>query len=185
MNISNNPNIQVAVFANGCFWCTEAVFSSLKGVISVKPGYTGGNIDDPSYDQVSGGATGHAESIKIEYDQSVISYDDLLAVFFNTHDPTTLNRQGNDVGNQYRSVIFFLNNEQKRKAEELIHELNSTKAYDNKVVTEVQPLMRFYEAEEYHHQYYKNHADQSYCQLIIAPKLEKLKKRFGDLMNNQ
>ena len=171
-----------AVFANGCFWCTEAVFSSLKGVSSVVSGYTGGVLKNPSYEQVSSGNTGHAEAIKIEYDPKVISYDDLLAVFFNTHDPTTVNRQGNDVGTQYRSAIFYADLEQKQKAEALITELNDTHAYDKPVVTEVKPLGEFYEAEYYHRDYYKNHSEQPYCQLVIAPKLEKLQKQFENLL---
>ena len=172
----------VAVFANGCFWCTEAVFSSLKGVASVTSGYTGGTIPNPTYEQVSSGNTGHAECIKIEFDPSVISYDDLLAVFFYTHDPTTLNRQGNDIGTQYRSAIFYTHEDQKQKAEELIAELNSSKAYDTPVVTEVVPLQKFYSAEAYHARYYAKHADQPYCQLVIAPKLEKLHKRFANVV---
>ncbi len=173
----------IAVFANGCFWCTEAVFSMLKGVSSVLPGYTGGKTDNPNYESVSGGNTGHAEAIQIEYDPSVISYDDLLSVFFNTHDPTTLNRQGNDVGTQYRSAIFYNTPEQKEKAESLIKELNDTKAYDKLVVTEVRPLTVFYPSETYHHEYYKNNKNQPYCQLVIAPKLEKLQERFEKLLD--
>ena len=179
MNVSMN---KIAVFANGCFWCTEAVFSSLKGVLSVKSGYTGGQITDPSYEQVSSGNTGHAEAIKIEFDPEKISYDDLLAVFFNTHDPTTRNRQGSDIGTQYRSAIYFADDEQRIKAEKLIRELNDTNAYEKPVVTEVQPLNTFYEAEEYHQKYYVEHADQPYCQLVIAPKLEKLQKKFAELL---
>ena len=182
MYMNTDQNIKIAVFANGCFWCTEAVFSMLKGVISVKPGYTGGNVENPTYEQVGNGNTGHAEAIEIKYDASVISYDDLLAVYFNTHDPTTVNRQGNDIGTQYRSVIFFSDDEQKNKAESLIKELNDSHAYDKPVVTEVQPLQKFYEAEDYHHDYYKNNKEQGYCQLVIAPKLEKLQKRFANLL---
>ncbi|MEK7641766.1 MAG: peptide-methionine (S)-S-oxide reductase MsrA [Patescibacteria group bacterium] len=178
----NGVKTNVAVFANGCFWCTEAVFSSLKGVSSVKSGYAGGHITDPTYDQVSNGDTGHAEAIRIEYDPATITYDDLLAVFFNTHDPTTLNRQGSDVGTQYRSAIFYTDDEQKIKAEALVKELNDTQAYDKPVVTEVHKLEKFYEAEGYHQEYYKTHLDQPYCQLVIAPKLEKLEKRFGELL---
>ncbi|MDE2188396.1 MAG: peptide-methionine (S)-S-oxide reductase MsrA [Patescibacteria group bacterium] len=178
----STKNFQVAVFANGCFWCTEAVFSMLNGVISVKPGYTGGTSANPTYDQVSSGTTGHAEAIQIEYDPNIISYDDLLAVFFNTHDPTTLNRQGNDVGTQYRSAIFYGNEAENGKANTLIKELNDSKAYDKPVVTEVKPLQKFYEAEDYHHNYYKNNESQPYCQLVIAPKLEKLQKRFARLV---
>jgi peptide-methionine (S)-S-oxide reductase len=159
--------LKTAVFANGCFWCTEAVFSMLKGVKSVMSGYT----SNPP-----------AESLKIEYDPDVISYDDLLAVFFNTHDPTTLNRQGNDVGTQYRSAIFYADDEQKTKAERLIREFNDLHAYDKPVVTEVTPLAEFRQAEHYHHDYYKNNPTQPYCQLIIAPKLEKTRKRFAKLL---
>jgi peptide-methionine (S)-S-oxide reductase len=178
----NSIQKQVAVFANGCFWCTEAVFSMLKGVSSVKPGYTDGTVAHPTYEQVSGGMTGHAEAIKIEYDPSVITYDDLLTVFFNTHDPTTLNRQGNDIGTQYRSGIYYANDAQKERAQWLVKELNDSKAYDKPVVTEVKPLTEFYEAEDYHHEYYKNHEGQPYCQLVIAPKIEKLQKRFEKLL---
>ncbi len=169
---------KTAVFANGCFWCTEAVFSMLKGVTSVLPGYTGGKTENPNYHAIRD----HAEAIEIKYDPSVISYDDLLSVFFNTHDPTTLNRQGNDVGTQYRSGIFYVDLEQKEKAEKLVEELNETKAYDKPVVTEVQPLIKFYPGEEYHREYYKNNKNQPYCQLVIAPKLAHLQERFGKLI---
>jgi peptide-methionine (S)-S-oxide reductase len=171
-----------AVFANGCFWCTEAVFAMLRGVSSVVPGYSGGTKENPTYEEVSTGTTGHAEAIKIEYDPAIISYDDLLAVFFNTHDPTTPNRQGNDIGSQYRSVIFYDSDEEKQKAEELIAELNASKAYDNPVVTEVVPLKAFYEAENYHHKYYEHNKNKPYCNLVIAPKLEKLQKQFAELV---
>ena len=164
-----DDQLKTAVFANGCFWCTEAVFSMLKGVKSVMSGYTG----NPP-----------AESLKIEYDPSIISYDDLIAVFFNTHDTTTLNRQGNDVGTQYRSAIFYADDEQKIKAESLIRELNDSHAYDKPVVTEVTPLAEFRQAEHYHHDYYKNNPTQPYCQLVIAPKLEKMQKRFAQLLKN-
>ena len=177
-----DPNLKTAVFANGCFWCTEAVFSMLKGVKSIKPGYTGGIIENPTYEQVSNGNTGHAEALEITYDPSTISYDDLLTVFFNTHDPTTLNRQENDVGTQYRSAIFYGSEEEKEKAETLIKELNESKAYDKPVVTQVLPLTKFFEAEDYHHDYYKNNKNQPYCQLVIAPKLEKMQKRFAELL---
>jgi peptide-methionine (S)-S-oxide reductase len=188
MHESKNT-IKTAVFANGCFWCTEAVFSMLKGVISVKPGYAGGQLSygidpetRPTYEQVSSGNTGYAEAIEIKYDESIISYDDLLTVFFNTHDPTTLNRQGNDIGTQYRSEIFYVDDEQKNKSESVIKELNDRKAYDKPVVTEVAPLIKFHEAEDYHHDYYKNNLSQPYCQLVIAPKLEKMQKRFAELL---
>jgi len=181
--------MKTAIFANGCFWCTEAVFAMLRGVDSVKPGYTGGDLSKiadrskgPTYEEVSNGNTGFAEAIEIKYDPAVISYEDLLAVYFNTHDPTTVNRQGNDVGAQYRSAIFYIDEEQKQLAEKTIEELNNSKAYDKPVVTEVQPLEVFYEAEDYHHEYYKNHEGQPYCQLVIAPKLEKMQKRFAKLL---
>jgi len=174
--------VKTAVFANGCFWCTEAVFKALKGVQSVVPGYTGGTKESPTYEEVSASTTGHAEAIKLEYDPAVVSYDDLLAVFFYTHDPTTLNRQGNDVGPQYRSAIFYGDDEEKQKAEALIKELNENKAYPDPVVTEVKPLGTFYEAEDYHRDYYANHKGQPYCLLTIAPKLEKLQKRFARLL---
>lgn len=173
---------ETAVFANGCFWCTEAVFSMLKGVSSVLPGYAGGKTLNPTYESVSEGNTGHAEAIEIKYDPSVISYDDLLSVFFNTHDPTTLNRQGNDVGTQYRSAIFYKTPEQEEKARAVINELNTLKAYEKPVVTEVVPLTTFYPAENYHHNYYQNHSNQAYCQLVIAPKLEKMQERFKRLI---
>lgn len=175
-------NNATAVFANGCFWCTEAVFKMLKGVISVIPGYTGGKKEDPTYEEVSSGNTGHAEAIKIEYDPSVVSYDDLLNVFFNTHNPTTLNRQGNDIGTQYRSAIFYGNEEEKKKAEEFIKELNDAKAYPGPVVTEVVSLDKFYEAEDYHHDYYEHNKDKPYCQIVITPKIEKMQKRFAELL---
>lgn len=177
-----NPNLKTAVFANGCFWCTEAVFSMLKGVQSVKPGYTGGTTTNPTYEQVCNGSTGHAEALEITYVPSIISYDDLLTVFFNTHDPTTLNRQGSDTGTEYRSAIFYMDEGQKKKAETLIKELNEKKAYEKPVVTEVKPLTEFYEAEDYHRDYYKNNKSQLYCQLVIAPKVEKMQKRFAELL---
>lgn len=181
---SSKPDTAIAVFANGCFWCTEAVFSSLKGVSSVVSGYSGGTTVNPTYESVHDGTTGHAESIRIEYDPAIISYDDLLNVFFNTHDPTTLNRQGNDVGTEYRSMIFYTDDEQKKKAGALIAELNSSHAYDKPVVTEVKPLEVFYPAESYHQEYYTHHSDQPYCQIVIAPKLEKLQKRFAELLKS-
>ena len=155
----------------------------LKGVKSVTPGYAGGTKQNPSYEVVSNGNTGHAEVIQIEYDPSVIAFDDLLAVFFNTHDPTQLDRQGNDIGEQYRSVIFYTTPEQKEKSERLITELIEKKAYEKPIVTEVKPLEAFYPAEEYHKDYYKRNSNAPYCEIVIAPKLEKLQKRFATLIN--
>jgi peptide-methionine (S)-S-oxide reductase len=171
---------ETAVFGGGCFWCTEAVFQRLKGVTAVMPGYAGGRTEDPTYQQVCGGNTGHAEVIRIEFDPAETSYRDLLFVFFGTHDPTTLNRQGNDAGTQYRSVIFYTNEDQKRVAEEIIKDLNESGPFERPVVTEVQPLDTFYEAEEYHREYYSNNPNQPYCQIIIDPKMEKLQKHFAD-----
>lgn len=174
--------MKTAVFGGGCFWCTEALFKSLKGVVSVASGYAGGTAENATYNKVSNGNTGHAEVIKIEYDPSIISYLDLLSVFFNTHDPTTLNRQGADTGTQYRSVIFYTEDDQKIEALKLIKELGDNKAYEKPVVTEVAPLDKFYPAEEYHQNYYENNKDAPYCEIVIAPKLEKLQKRFKDLV---
>ncbi len=173
---------EIAAFAGGCFWCTEAVFERLKGVVSVMPGYTGGTVPNPSYEQVCMGRTGHAESIRVEYDPSQISYDDLLAVFFATHDPTSLNRQGADVGTEYRSAIFYTSEEQKRAAEVHIRELNDRLPAGRLVVTEVVPLTEFYEAEDYHRQYYRNNAFAPYCQFVIEPKLHKLYANFAEIL---
>ena len=171
---------EIAVFAGGCFWCTEAVFERLEGVVSVMPGYTGGTLPNPSYQQVCTGRTGHAESIRVEFDPDRISYHDLLSVFFATHDPTSLNRQGADVGTEYRSAVFYTSEEQKKVAEAYIAELE--KQLPRKSVTEVVPLGEFYEAEDYHQQYYDNNAFAPYCQFVIEPKLHKLYKNFGDML---
>lgn len=172
---------ETVVFGGGCFWCTEAVFSRLKGVISVVPGYCGGE-GDPTYFNVVQGDTGCAESIKIEFNPEEISFEDLLSVFFGTHDPTTLNRQGNDVGTQYRSVIFYTNQSQKEKAEQIIKEIDEAHVYKEPVVTEVVPFVKFFEAEDYHKEYYENNTRAPYCTIVIEPKLEKLKKNFKRLM---
>lgn len=178
----NTPALQLAVFGGGCFWCTEAIFKSLKGVVTVMPGYTGGTTANPTYESVSNGNTGHVESIKIQFDPALISYNDLLAVFFNTHDPTTLNQQGADMGTQYASAVFYVTEEQKTATEALIKELTDSKAYDRPIVTVVKPLGTFYEAESYHHDYYEAHKDAPYCQIVIEPKLEKLQKKFAELL---
>ena len=171
-----------AVFGGGCFWCTEAVFQMLKGVSKVEPGYAGGRADNPSYELVSSGNTGHAEVIRVTYDPSVISYEDLLTVFFGSHDPTTLNRQGNDVGEQYRSVILYQREEEKAAAEKLIQEVNESLNDGSRVVTQVVPLGTFFPAEDYHKNYYQNNSSAPYCQIIIEPKIEKVKKRFAELV---
>lgn len=170
---------EIAVFGGGCFWCTEAVFSELKGVASVLPGYTGGSVKNPTYEAVSSGTTGHVEVSKIEFDPSVITYNDLLTVFFATHDPTTLNRQGADVGTQYRSAIFTTTPEQEKEANAFIEKLNEE---GPKVVTEVTPLVEFYVAEDWHQKYFANNSQEAYCQVVINPKIEKLKTRFDSLL---
>lgn len=180
----NDPKSAVAVFGGGCFWCTEAVFDELRGVKSVVSGYAGGSTQNPTYEQVCGGRTGHAEVIKIDYDPGEITFKDLLTVFFATHDPTTLNRQGNDVGTQYRSAIFYANEEQKREAEAFIKELNDSKSFGKPVVTTLEPLGEFYEAEDYHQKYYANNPYQPYCQYMIPPKLQKLHKQFAALLKS-
>lgn len=170
---------EVAVFGGGCFWCTEAVFKSLKGVLSVMPGYAGGNRPNPTYEEVCTGTTGHAEVIRIEFDSEKISFNDLLAVFFSTHDPTTLNRQGADTGTQYRSIILYASETQKRDAERFIQKLKSSGVA---VVTELKPLEKFYEAEKIHQDYYAKNPFQPYCQFVIEPKLEKVQKKFKELL---
>lgn len=167
-----------ATFASGCFWCEEAKFSQLKGVFKVISGYTGGTIKNPSYEQVCTGTTGHAEACNIIYDPSVISYDELLEAFFLSHDPTQLNRQGNDVGTQYRSAIFYHSESQKQKVDYYISKLGEQKIYQGRIVTEVNPFTRFYNAESYHQQYYKSHPNQSYCRYVIQPELEKFREVF-------
>jgi peptide-methionine (S)-S-oxide reductase len=172
--------LQKATFGGGCFWCTEAVFLELKGVHSVASGYSGGSVKNPTYEQVCTGATGHAEVIQINYDPKQVNYKDLLEVFWRTHDPTTLNRQGNDVGTQYRSVVFYHNDEQKALAEEYRKKLNASGVFDKPIVTEIAPFTEFYRAEAYHQNYYANNPRQGYCVAIIGPKLEKFRKVFKD-----
>lgn len=171
-----------AVFAGGCFWCTEAIFQQLRGVGEVSSGYTGGQVPNPTYEEVCSGQTGHAEAIKIVYDPNVISYRDLLEVFFATHDPTTLNRQGNDIGTQYRSAIYFATPEQQRQAQAMIDELAQSEAYGQPIVTTVEPLGEFYPAEDYHKNYFANNGSAPYCSLVIAPKLHKFKTKFASLI---
>lgn len=165
-----------ATFGGGCFWCTEVIFQQLDGVSEVLPGYMGGHRENPTYEQVCSGATGHAEVIHITYDEALIPYESLLAVFFKTHDPTTLNRQGNDVGTQYRSVVFYHTEEQKRAAEEFIRKLDEEKVFADPIVTAVSPAKTFYVAEDYHHNYFNTHPENPYCAAVIAPKLTKFLK---------
>lgn len=176
---------EIAVFGGGCFWCTEAIFKRLKGVTSVMPGYAGGNLKNPSYHEVCEGTTGHAEVIEIRFNPEEITYVDLLNVFMHTHDPTSLNRQGNDVGTQYRSVIFFSSPEQKKQAEAYIQELTASGEYSLPIVTEVQKLDVFYPAESYHKDYFDKNAYQPYCQVIIAPKVKKLLTTYQDKIKQE
>jgi peptide-methionine (S)-S-oxide reductase len=169
-----------ATFGTGCFWCTEAVFQELKGVLKVTSGYSGGTVKNPSYEDVCSGTTGHAECLQVIYDPKIISFDELLEVFWEVHDPTTLNRQGNDVGTQYRSVIFYHNAEQEKKAEEYKVKLDKSGAYNNPIVTEITPFSHFYTAENYHQDYYRLHGSQPYCSFVIRPKVEKFEKVFKD-----
>jgi peptide-methionine (S)-S-oxide reductase len=182
MNENNIPEIKTdtATFGAGCFWCVEAVFQDLEGVISVASGYSGGKIKNPSYKEVCNGTTGHAEVCQIVYDPKKISFDELLQVFWKTHDPTTLNRQGNDSGTQYRSVIFYHSEEQKQLAEKYKAELNKSGAWDNPVITEISPYTAFYKAEDYHQNYFNQNGEEPYCRFVIQPKVDKFKKAFGD-----
>ena len=174
--------LEQAVFAGGCFWCTEAVFQKLRGVKSVTSGYTGGQTANPSYAQVSSGNSGHAEVIKFEYDPTQITFHDLLEVFFATHDPTQLNRQGADVGTQYRSAIFYVDEKQKQEAKDFIAQVEFDKVFSDPIVTTLEPLTEFYPAEEYHQNYFNNNQDQPYCQVVINPKLKKFKEKFASLI---
>lgn len=181
--MANIQNKETAVFGGGCFWCTEAAFSILRGIISVMPGYAGGTKQYPTYEDVCGGGTGHAEVIRVDYDPRVIPYPDLLMVFFATHDPTTKDRQGNDVGTQYRSIILYTSDAQKMEAEKFIGELETTHPGGAPIVTEIKPLKEFYEAEGYHQKYFSKNPKNTYCQLVINPKLEKVQKQFAELLS--
>ena len=172
--------LQSAVFAAGCFWCVEAVFQRVKGVKEVKSGYSGGFMENPTYEQVSTGNTGHAESTLIKFDPEVVSYKDLVNIFFLTHDPTTLNRQGNDIGTQYRSAIFYNSDEQKQIAEQIKKEIEDKKIYNDPIVTTIEEYKNFYAAEDYHQNFYNNNQDYPYCKIIIDPKVSKLRKDFAD-----
>lgn len=175
---TRQKKLEVATLGGGCFWCTEAVFQLIRGVEKVDPGYSGGNLPNPTYEQVSTGRTGHVEVAQITFDADIISFREILEIFFGTHDPTQLNRQGADVGTQYRSVIFYRDEQQKAVAERLMSELTSEKVYDHPIVTSVEPLKVFYRAETYHKDYFKNHPKESYCQVVIAPKIAKLQKTY-------
>ena len=175
-------NNEIAVFGGGCFWCTEAIFSKLKGVHSVVSGYAGGTMENPGYHEVSSGNTGHAEVVRILFDPKIISYKILLDIFFNFHNPTSLNRQGADVGSQYRSIILYTTEMQQLEAEKTIMDLTESKTYSVPIVTEIKPLAEFYSAEEYHQKYYEKDPSQAYCSVVISPKLNKLKEKFKYLL---
>jgi len=177
--------LDTATFGAGCFWCVEAVFQNLKGVHSVVSGYAGGTVRNPTYEDVCSGSTGHAEVCQIAYDPKQVTYPELLEVFWKTHDPTTLNRQGNDAGTQYRSAIFYHNQEQKNLAEHYRKELDSSKAFDGPIVTEIVPLTNFYKAEDYHQNYFNEHGAQPYCLFIIRPKVDKFKKVFKEKLKER
>jgi peptide-methionine (S)-S-oxide reductase len=176
--MDQNKKIETAYFSGGCFWCLEAIFVRVKGVISSVSGFAGGEKENPTYEEVSSGTTGHAETVKIEFDPAQISYDDLLSIFFYIHDPTSLNRQGDDVGTQYRSAIFYADEAQKNTAEGFVASLAKEQTYKKPIVTEITPLKKFYRAEEYHQHYFEKNPNESYCTFVVAPKVEKFKKTF-------
>jgi peptide-methionine (S)-S-oxide reductase len=182
--IMNNPNLDTITLAGGCYWCIEAIYQRLQGVVSVESGFSGGNMKNPSYRDVCTGNTGHAESVQITYDKTKTSLDEIFKVFFTVHDPTTLNRQGADAGTQYRSAIFYRNEEQKKAAQDIIAALTQAKVYSDPIVTEVTPFTVFYKAEDYHQDYYNQHGSQPYCQIVIRPKVEKFEKVFADRLKN-
>ena len=180
-----NANHQIATLAGGCFWCLEAVFDELNGVVSVESGYSGGHVDNPSYKAVCNGTTGHAEAVRVTFDPSVVSYRDLLRIFFTVHDPTTLNRQGADAGTQYRSAIFVHDEEQKSVVEEVVREITAEKLWSNPIVTEVAKFEKFYAAEEYHQEYFVNNPNQPYCMAVVAPKVMKFRKTYTERLKKQ
>jgi peptide-methionine (S)-S-oxide reductase len=185
INAAGTEKTDTATFATGCFWCTEAIFEQLNGVLKVTSGYSGGHVANPTYKEVCTGETGHAECVQVVYEPEKISYDELLEVFFEVHDPTSLNRQGADVGTQYRSAIFYHNNEQKEKAEYYTNELNKSGAYNKPIVTEIAAATKFYPAEDYHQEYYENNKNSNpYCSVVIRPKLEKFEKVFSKKLKN-
>jgi len=179
-----NKNLETATLAAGCFWCVEAVFDDLKGVESVESGYSGGHTENPTYREVCSETTGHAEVIQLKFDPNVISFKEILQVFFAVHDPTTLNRQGNDIGSSYRSAIFYHSDEQRRIAEEVIEEVEAEGVYDNPIVTEVKSFDKFYIAENYHQEYFANNPNQPYCAAVVEPKVAKFRKNFVDRLKN-
>ena len=182
--MSGDENVKQATLAGGCFWCLDGAYRDLRGVVSVESGYAGGHVPDPTYEQVCTGGTGHAEVVRIAYNPHEISYRDLLEAFFFVHDPTTLNRQGADVGTQYRSAIFYHDERQREEAEAIIAELEAEGAFDDPIVTEVTELDAYYPAEEYHQDYYRNNPGQGYCQMVVAPKLAKFRARYASRLKS-
>lgn len=180
MDNNMNNNFEYATLGGGCFWCIEAVFSEVRGINTAISGYSGGTVKNPTYREVTSGRTGHAEVIQLQFDPEVITYRDILTIFFHLHDPTTLNRQGADVGTQYRSVIFYHNDEQEKVAREVFEEIDRSDLWDNHLITEISPLDEFYKAEDYHQDYYANNPNQPYCTFVISPKMSKLRKLFKD-----
>ena len=178
-------NLETITVGGGCYWCVEAVYENLNGVKSVVSGFSGGKVANPTYEEVCTGTTGHAEVVQITYDKNVTDLNEIFKVFFTVHDPTTLNRQGADVGTQYRSVIFYKNEEQKKAAQSIIAELNKAKVYDSPIVTKVEPFTKFYKAEDYHQNYYANNKSQPYCKMVIQPKIEKFEKVFKDKLKKK
>jgi len=181
----SESNLEIATLGAGCFWCVEAVFDDLRGVVDVVSGYSGGHTDNPTYKEVCSESTGHAEVAQITFDPKIISFKEILQVFFAVHDPTTLNRQGNDVGTSYRSAIFYHDDEQKHVAEEVIKEVTEEGVYDDPIVTEVTPFEKFWPAENYHQEYFANNASQPYCMAVVAPKVAKFRKKFVDKLKSQ
>lgn len=182
MNESTHLESEVITLGGGCFWCTEAVYDELKGVLSVESGYSGGQATNPTYKQVCAGTTGHAEVVQVTYDPQVISLKEILIVFFDVHDPTTLNRQGADEGTQYRSVIFYRTPEQKAVAEDVIHELTSAHVWNSPIVTEIAPFTSFYVAENYHQEYFQHNSSQPYCRIVISPKMKKFREHYRQML---
>lgn len=181
----NDKDLEIATLANGCFWCTEAIFSRVVGIKSVIPGYSGGKTSSPSYEQVCTGITGHAETVQIEYDPKIISFERILDIFWHTHDPTTLNRQGNDIGTQYRSAIFYHDENQKSIAEKSKKELEKEGVFKNPIVTEIVPFSNFYPAEDYHKEYYENNRNAPYCSFVIDPKIHKLLQKYSNKIKQE
>jgi peptide-methionine (S)-S-oxide reductase len=182
--IESESSLEVATLASGCFWCAEAVFQEIEGVVKVEPGYIGGLRQNPTYEQVSTGTTGYAEAVQIQFNPRIITFEEILEIFFSTHDPTTVNRQGADVGHQYRSAIFYQDDRQKATAEVAIEELIKEKVFDSPIVTEIKPFTAFYRAEDYHKDYFKKHPNQPYCRVVISPKIAKLRRQFKEKLKS-